>query len=174
MTAPPGTRAVVIPGAFAAEVSCGTENWKSEGRVFSPTVPLEKSEEITIRMRGHEALFGPAELDSPIRFICGPGVMNVDKPIEEQGLKHYSGGVRYSKVIHLNDLSIPVMLRFQTLDCSARIWVNGVEAGVLVAPPYELDITAFIGCGDNRIEVLIHNTLRNHMRTIPTNFLFEK
>ena len=174
MTAPPGTRAVVMPGVFDAEVSCGTERWKAKGRIFSPVVPLEKSEEIIVRARGSEALLGPAALDAPIRFLCGPGVMNVDIPIEDQGLKHYSGGVRYSKIIHLKDLSVPVLLRFHTLDCSAHVWVNGAEASVLVAPPYELDITAHLRYGDNQIEVLIHNTLRNHMRTIPTNFLFEK
>ena len=64
----------------------------------------------------------------------------------------------------------PCYFRAETLDCAARVWVNGRCAGTLVAPPYELDLTPFLIQGDNRIEVLVHNTLSNHMRTVPTNF----
>ena len=56
----------------------------------------------------------------------------------------------------------------------ARVRVNGAEAGVLVAPPYDLDISAHVRPGDNLLEVTVHNTLRNHMRTLPTVYLHER
>lgn len=173
-TAPPGTETLVLPGDFAAEASSAGRSWTMDGRMVFPDTPLESSAEIILCVSGKEALSGPALISEPIRFVCGQGVMNVDVPIEAQGLKHYAGGIRYTKTVQVNDLSLPAMLRFRILDCAARIWVNGSEAGTLVAPPYDLDITKHLRVGENKIEALVHNTLRNHMRTIPTNFLFEK
>ena len=34
--------------------------------------------------------------------------------------------------------------------------------------PFELDVTEFVQPGDNRIEILVYNTLSNHYQTIPT------
>lgn len=174
LIAPPGTRAIVLPGDFPAEVLSEGRAWRADGRTLVPETPLDESEQIVLRVPGEKAILGAALLSEPIRFLCGRGVMDVDAPIETQGLKHYSGGVRYIKTVRVDELSRPVLLRFNALDCSARIWINGCEAGVLVAPPYETEITRHLRVGENQIEVLIHNTLRNHMRTIPTNFLFEK
>ncbi len=46
------------------------------------------------------------------------------------------------------------------MDCAARMKVIGARADVLVASPYELDISKWDRAGDNDIEVLVHNTLR--------------
>ena len=46
--------------------------------------------------------------------------------------------------------------------------VNGEVAGVRVAPPWRVDISRQMKLGDNRIEVLVFDTLANHYLTIPT------
>ena len=43
-------------------------------------------------------------------------------------------------------------------------------AGIRVAPPWKLDITEYVKAGENRIEVLVYNTLANHYLTIPTRY----
>ena len=42
--------------------------------------------------------------------------------------------------------------------------------GIRVAPPWRVDISSQVKAGENRIEVLIYNTLANHYLTIPTHY----
>ena len=80
----------------------------------------------------------------------------------------------YRRHVTLSGADGRVRLRLGDIDCAARVRVNGAEAGVLVAPPYDLDISAHVHPGDNLLEVTVHNTLRNHMRTLPTVYLHER
>ena len=43
-------------------------------------------------------------------------------------------------------------------------------AGIRVAPPWRVDISKQVKPGENRIEVLVFNTLANHYLTIPTRY----
>jgi len=43
----------------------------------------------------------------------------------------------------------------------ARVWVNGELAGVLICPPYELDVTDLARPGENVLRVEVTNTLAN-------------
>ena len=170
-TAPPGTEAVMMPDVFSTVRDTEGSVWHRSGNTYDSDVVHQRSRTLIAEVPGSSAELGPALIQDPIRFICGQGIMNVDLPIEEQGLKHYSGGIRYCKSISLTDASGTVCLRFPALDCAAVVFVNGIEAGVLFAPPYMLDISEQIKPGENRLEIIVHNTLRNHMRTIPTQFL---
>jgi len=51
---------------------------------------------------------------------------------------------------------------------SAEVGVNGQISGVRLSPPWSLDITRLVRPGEDRIEVLVYNTLANHYTTIPT------
>ena len=53
---------------------------------------------------------------------------------------------------------------------SAELRVNGQPAGVRVAPPWTFDISTLAKPGDNRLEVLVYNTLSNHYLSIPTSY----
>jgi hypothetical protein len=50
------------------------------------------------------------------------------------------------------------------------VHVNGRPAGARVAPPWTVDISAFVQAGENRLEILVYNTLANHYGTIPTRY----
>ncbi len=63
-----------------------------------------------------------------------------------------------------------VILDLGKVVATAEVRVNGQTAGVRVAPPWRVDITAQVRPGENRIEVLVYNTLANHYLTIPTNY----
>ena len=43
-------------------------------------------------------------------------------------------------------------------------------AGVRVSPPWRFDITKLVTSGENRVEVLVCNTLANHYTTVPTHY----
>jgi len=53
---------------------------------------------------------------------------------------------------------------------TAEVRVNGQAAGIRVAPPWRVDISRHVKAGENRIEVLVYNTLANHYLTIPTRY----
>lgn len=45
----------------------------------------------------------------------------------------------------------------------AEVWINGRRATTLLLPPYHLDATAYLRAGNNHLEVVVQNTLRNRM-----------
>ena len=53
---------------------------------------------------------------------------------------------------------------------SAEVRVNGKPAGIRVSPPWNFDISKLVKAGENRIEVLVCNTLANQYLTIPTGY----
>jgi hypothetical protein len=56
---------------------------------------------------------------------------------------------------------------------TAAVRVNGAPAGVLVAPPWQLDVTPFVRAGGNTLEIQVANTLANHYSVgIPTPYAF--
>lgn len=87
-------------------------------------------------------------------------------------LETYSGGAWYRKSVSLTaeQAAQRVMLDLGRVVASAEVRVNGRPAGIKVSPPWKLDITKLVKTGDNRIEVLVCNTLANHYVTIPTHY----
>ena len=45
---------------------------------------------------------------------------------------------------------------------------NDSLVGILLSPPYQLDITPYMKEGNNKMEILVYSTLANHYQTIPT------
>ena len=62
------------------------------------------------------------------------------------------------------------MLDLGKVVATAEVRGNGQTAGVRVAPPWRVDISKQVQSGENRIEVLVFNTLANHYLTIPTRY----
>ena len=55
-----------------------------------------------------------------------------------------------------------VFLRFENLHAvAAEVFINGVSGGVILVPPYEIDVTKLIQPGSNEIEIHLVNSLRN-------------
>ena len=87
-------------------------------------------------------------------------------------LECYSGGVWYRKTVTLTpeQASGAVTLVLGKLVATAEVHVNGRLSGILVAPPWRVDVSKQVKPGANRIEVLVFNTLANHYLTIPTRY----
>jgi hypothetical protein len=111
-----------------------------------------------------------ALLDGPVQFTPGPGTMRLGD-WEEQGLRGYSGGVRYRRTVavegggHVLDLG--------RVRGTAEVRVNGASAGVRVCSPYVFDLSGVLRPGDNELEIDVFNTLAPLMgATSPTPFVF--
>jgi hypothetical protein len=87
-------------------------------------------------------------------------------------LETYSGGVWYRKSIDLtaDQAANPAVLDLGNVVSSAELVVNGTNVGIRTAPPWTFDLTGHLTAGNNRIEVLVCNTLANHYVTIPTHY----
>jgi hypothetical protein len=62
------------------------------------------------------------------------------------------------------------MLDLGKVVATAEIHVNDSVAGILVTAPWKVNITNWIRKGENKIEILVYNTLANHYLTIPTKY----
>ena len=79
-----------------------------------------------------------------------------------QGLPFFAGRARLGQTVRLPAPRGPVMLELHNLRAAlAHIWVNGQHTGALAWLPHQIDISAAIQPGDNRIEIVLVGTLRN-------------
>ena len=54
---------------------------------------------------------------------------------------------------------------------SAEVFVNGKTVGSKATSPWKFDLTGKLVAGENRIEILVHNTLGNHYLTTPSQYI---
>ncbi len=179
---PPGLRAMTIiaRGKVRAWVA-GVEAAIARGRErpdgsceYSAVVeePAAGSVPVAIRIEQERGSYGGAALPEPVALECGRGEIEPGDWSRIDGLASYSGGASYRKTVTLPESAVDaqVTLNLGDVVASAEVRVNGRPAGIRVAPPWKLDITKLVTAGENRIEVLVYNTLANHYQTIPTRY----
>ncbi|MDO4628904.1 MAG: glycosyl hydrolase [Planctomycetia bacterium] len=137
---------------------------------------VKKACVVAVRMKNvPETIDRGALFAEPIALRTGVGVVPHFGAWEDNGdvLDCYSGGILYTKNITVSAEFLNadcVMVRFPALPASAEVRINGRSAGILVASPWELNLTGFLQEGENRVEIEVYNTLRNHYHTIPTRY----
>ena len=87
-------------------------------------------------------------------------------------LKNFAGTVAYSTQFNLPSDRLQPDLEWQ-LDLGhvfevARVWVNGIEAGVAWSPPFQLPITPLLRPGQNTLRIEVANLLKSHLDRSPT------
>lgn len=181
-TSPPGLRSMTIVARGAVQawidgqpINVGPGQHGDDGAwQYTATVPLPKAEmaNVALRVEQERGNYGGAALPEPILLDCGPGRMPLGDWSKSSALETYSGGAWYRKTIRLTPEQTQgrVLLDLGRVTASAEVHVNGQLAGVKIAPPWRVDISQCVRAGDNRLEILIYNTLANHYRTIPTWF----
>ncbi len=127
---------------------------------------------VAIQVRQSKGYYGGSVFPEPIRISCETGLIEIGDWSVGSVLQTYSGGARYRKTFQLNDNEAqqPTMLDLGVIVATAEIRINGEKAGILVAPPWQMDITTYLKPGENQIEILVFNTLANHYFTIPTRY----
>ncbi|MEN6609154.1 MAG: glycosylhydrolase-like jelly roll fold domain-containing protein, partial [Bryobacteraceae bacterium] len=181
-TAPPGLRSMKIAAHGSvrvwvagrpAAVKPGTK--RQDGSVeYTATVAhvSTTTENVTLRVNQQRGVYGGAAIAEPIALECGPGKIAPGDWSLIDGLASYSGGAFYKKTITLTARQAQgrVVLDLGKVSASVEVRVNGQKTGVRVAPPWKVDLSRHVRSGENRIELLIFNTLANHYQTIPTRY----
>jgi len=147
-----------------------------EGDFYSNMVKLDKvfsrKSEVAIRVDQIRGCYGGSAIPEPVFLECGKGIDHTGDWSKNSALECYSGGVWYRKNITLTkeQAASRVILDMGRVVATAEVLINGQSAGTLVSPPWKLDVSELVREGDNKIEILVYNTLANHYRTIPSRY----
>jgi hypothetical protein len=173
-TAPPGLLAITLDAkASSLEVWADGQPMRAAGKGwYEPATPLSRPAVVAIRAIAQPGFAGAAIFPEPIKLECGPGVAALGDWSKAGTLECYSGGAWYRKTVTLTPRQArgEVALDLGKVVATAEVRVNGQLAGIRVAPPWRVDISKQVKPGENRIEVLVFNTLANHYLTIPTRY----
>jgi hypothetical protein len=97
--------------------------------------------------------------ERPIAFAPGTTTFTLAS-WTDSNLAHYSGSAIYE--IDFKLASIPagerIVLDLGAVGLAAEVWVNGSKAGERAWRPYELDVTAHVRQGTNRLRVRVANS----------------
>jgi hypothetical protein len=178
-TAPPGLESFMVKTDVKISVRVDGEpveprrgdNSKAEQFVHLKTMKSERSE-VSIIVEQRRGDYGGAAFPEPIMVNCGKGVIQTGDWAEGSILENYSGGAWYRKSVTLSDDQARSNLTIDlgNVVATAEVHVNDSLAGVVVTAPWRMDITPFVKKGENKIEILVYNTLANHYLTIPTKY----
>lgn len=115
---------------------------------------------------------GTAVLCEPIKLRTAKGLMKIGDWSKTGALKYYSGGMYYRTDFLLDSLSgnMKAMLDLTDVIATCEVKINSQSAGILMSPPYQVDITPYLLPGINKVEILVYSTLANHYQNIPTPY----
>lgn len=172
-TSPPGLHSMTINARGTVEAWAAGQRLRadSQGR-FEAVAPLPHATVVAMRVLPETGFSGAAVFPDPIRLDCERGSAELGDWSQAGVLECYSGGAWYRRTITLTEeqADAPGTLDLGDVVATAEVRVNGQLAGIRVAPPWRVDISKLLKAGENRIEVLVFNTLANHYRTIPTRY----
>jgi len=172
-TAPSGLRAMTVTAKGTVEAWADGEAMRAAGQGrFEAIKPLPRAAVVALRLVPEIGACGAAVFPDPVRLECGSGVVALGDWSKAGVLECYSGGAWYRKTVTLTPQQARggITLDLGKVVATAEVRVNGQVAGIRVAPPWRADISKQVKPGENRIEVLVFNTLANHYLTIPTRY----
>ena len=112
---------------------------------------------------------GGAAIDGPVKLVCGAGRYTVGDWCRNDALRTYSGAAWYGRDFTLTKKPAGrVTLDLGEVVSTARVLVNGREAGLRLTPPWRFDVTGLLQDGANRIEIRVCNTTANIFLSSPT------
>ncbi|WP_295938012.1 glycosyl hydrolase [uncultured Alistipes sp.] len=147
------------------------ENGRKRYNITFPAA-RESIETLALEIHAEHGYQGAAIIPAPVKFGCETGKLVPGNWAEQGSLRYYSGGMFYRKTLDLNNRKndhIEIDLGNVIATCEVKI--NGKSAGILMSPPYRLDITDYAGQGENEVEILVYSTLSNHYQTIPSTYM---
>ncbi len=162
---PPSTRAMVarqrngtpvLRSATAVEVEVVYTTGRKRSVALNPGPPVALA-------GGWEVLFAP-KLGQPFTRVF-PELTDFSKS-ESKEVKYFSGSATYRRKLTVSASSLSnrrTVLDLGVVNDIAQVRVNGQAVGVLWYPPYTVDITDFLGPGDNDLEVVVTNNWANQL-----------
>ena len=140
------------------------------------TVSIKHSKQtgsqVVIKIEYQPGYHGAGAIPEYFSQQCGIGTINSGDWSNIDGLRAYSGGAWYRKTINIDaeDLKNRLEIDLGDLVSSAELSVNGKSAGIKLSPPWVFEITQLAKEGENKLEILIYNTLANNYTSIPTRY----
>jgi len=182
--APPGLRGLQFVARGPARVWADGEELKlqkleplADGGVrYRASLEKSFSRPVTVAFRTEAAPEYRAGdvLSEPVRFECGAGQLPLGDWCAE-GLASYSGIGVYQRDFELAEPPGKgrLVLDLGDVAATAQVRVNGALAGVLITPPWRVDVTKLVRPGKNNLLIEVANTLANHYSAgIPTPYAF--
>ena len=186
---PPGTRAFYVvsktkPEIWVAGKTCLCVPGQLEpGRITDASLKtwkvvlpetLPESATVALKIEQLPGFFGGSALPEPVVFECGKGKIRLGDLGENESLKTYSGGMWYRKTIKITPeqaRSNQIVLDLGMVVASAEVFVNGKTIGSKSSSPWTFDLSGKLTSGENKIEILVYNTLGNHYLTTPSQYV---
>ena len=187
--APPGARAMFVQSISkprvwisGTEFSCRQVQPKPERIVYTDIPVWEivfpdtvmNSSMVALRIEQSPGFYGGAAIPEPVVFECGNGKIQLGDLGENESLITYSGGMWYRKTLNINSEqanSNKITIDLGKVISSAEVFVNRKSAGIKLTAPWKFDLTGKLQPGENRIEILVYNTLGNHYLTTPSMYV---
>lgn len=145
---------------------------RSDGAVtYSAVLPrrAELPAEVSLTLTEERGYAGGAAIDGPVKLVCGVGRYTVGDWCRNDALRTYSGAAWYGRDFTLTKKPAGrVTLDLGEVVSTARVLVNGREAGLRLTPPWRFDVTGLLQKGANRIEIRVCNTTANIFLSSPT------
>lgn len=128
------------------------------------TWPYRNSQEKSLALDGPWELSydtgGPDKPESQTLEIVKPWT-----ELEDQRSQSFAGLGTYESNFTLEKNPSQVyMLNLGTVHESAKVWINGSEAGYVVGLPFQLNITEWIQSGENTVRIEVANLMANRIR----------
>ena len=118
----------------------------------------------------------PFEIKGPWKLGFTTGGAKIPAPVELQKLvswtelpdtvaQNFSGSAKYTATFRLSGaLSGDYLLDLGKVCESARVWINGQDAGILWSIPFTTRVGKFLRPGSNTIEIEVANLMANRIR----------
>ncbi|MDB5325180.1 MAG: hypothetical protein JWM57_749 [Phycisphaerales bacterium] len=162
---PPGAISMTVPLVDASDVLLWIDGkswpWRA-GADLEFSGDDRPSRRAILRINSRQ--LGGGLVSGPITYGFGQGSIKIGNWIE-QGLSSYSGAIRM-----VTNLDVPTVGPSSSLDLgrvrgTVEAFINGGSVGIRFMSPYRFDISTLLRPGTNRIELIVTNTLVNHLST---------
>ncbi|MBR5026266.1 MAG: hypothetical protein IKX48_14480, partial [Victivallales bacterium] len=93
--------------------------------------------------------------------------VTTDKLFNVTGKGHeigFSGVIRYEGSFKLKAEQTTAILDLGVVGHTAHVWLNGVDLGLRICPPYRFDLKGVAKAGQNDLRIEVANTLANKVR----------
>ncbi len=134
--------------------------------------PKAKCSQVVLKIDYQPGFTEGAAIPEFFKQKCGKGEITLGDWSKMDGLKAYSGGAWYRKTIQMDKVeqNKNIFIDLGDIVSSAELFINGKSAGIRLAPPWRFNITNLAFTGENKLEVLIYNTLSNNFTAVPTRY----
>lgn len=140
-----GVRSAVVMNWAGLEPAYLTEPWWKE---VGNALDAARSAGLTHEIPERPISFAPASVPFTLASWTG------------SGLAHYSGSAHYETEFTLDALPAGerIVLDLGSVGLAAEVWVNDRKAGERACRPFEIDVTAQVRPGSNRLRVRVANS----------------